>query len=136
MLDAAQLPAAIAALLPCLVVPQQALRAAALRLLCCFDQPPFLGAAAGAAAAEPRPQQQQEQQQQQHPERAAFEGMRCDALCVLRDMHTQPCSVQAGRSWSVALERMTNHLEYARIPAALLPALTAGLLGVLHIRCA
>jgi U3 small nucleolar RNA-associated protein 20 len=89
LLSSEQLPAFATALLPCLVQPQQSLRAAALRLLCCFDQPAFLG--------------HHQQQAQQEQERAAFEGMACDVLCVLRDMHTQPCSIQAGRTWAVAL---------------------------------
>lgn len=123
-----QLPGVISVVLPSLVAPQQEVRAAALRLLCCFEQPPFTTSSSQ--------QQQQQQQQEQKPghERAAFEGMRCDVLCVLRDMHTQPCSIQAGRSWSVALDRMTNHLEYGRVPLLLLPAMVGGLLGVLHIR--
>jgi U3 small nucleolar RNA-associated protein 20 len=121
-----KLPGVIDVTLTSLTAPQQELRAAALRLLCCFDQPSFT-----------IPQQQQEQQDsgaKAAHERAAFEGMRCDVLCVLRDMHTQPCSIQAGRTWSVALDRITNHLEYGRVPLLLQPAAVGGLLGVLHIR--
>jgi U3 small nucleolar RNA-associated protein 20 len=125
LLSVQQLPGVISVVLPTLVAPQQEVRAAALRLLCCFEQPPFTTSSS---------QQQQQQEQKPGHERAAFEGMRCDVLCVLRDMHTQPCSIQAGRSWSVALDRMTNHLEYGRVPLLLLPAIAGALLGVLHIR--
>jgi U3 small nucleolar RNA-associated protein 20 len=120
-----KLPGVINITLTSLTAPQQELRAAALRLQCCFDQPSFT-----------MPQQQQEQDSgaKASHERAAFEGMRCDVLCVLRDMHTQPCSIQAGRTWSVALDRITNHLEYGRVPLLLQPAVVGGLLGVLHIR--
>jgi hypothetical protein len=136
LLVVGRLPDVIRVLLPSLVAPRQELRAAALRLLCCFDQPVFGSSSSASASLQQDDSQQQQQQQGAKPahERAVFEGMRCDVLPVLRDMHTLPCSIQAGRTWSVALDRMTNHLEYGRVPRLVLPALVGGLLGVLHIR--
>jgi U3 small nucleolar RNA-associated protein 20 len=137
LLSSHQLPAVVQLLLPCLTAASQKLRAAALQLLCSFDQPAFLGTgginnSSSNGSADPASQSHPGQQGQ--AERAAFEGLSCDVLLTLRDIHLRPCSVEAGRRWAVALERISNHLEYGRVPALLLPALVAGLIGALHIR--
>jgi hypothetical protein len=140
LLSAHQLPAVIQLLLPCLTAASQKLRAAALQLLCSFDQPAFFGTGgitnnnSSSSSEIPASGQQQHPGQQGQAERAAFEGLSCDVLLTLRDIHLRPCSVEAGRRWGVALERISNHLEYGRVPALLLPALVAGLVGTLHIR--
>jgi U3 small nucleolar RNA-associated protein 20 len=131
LLSSHQLPAVIQLLLPCLTAPSQKLRAAALQLLCSFDQPAFLGTGGISSSSSDNPASQEQQGQ---AERAAFEGLSCDVVLILRDIHLRPCSVEAGRRWAVALERISNHLEYGRVPALLLPALVAGLIGTLHIR--
>ncbi len=118
------------ALLPALTAASQQVRGAALQVLTSFDQPAFVTAPATADVGT-LTSSSTGQATSQSP---AFTGVTCDVLVLLRQIHTEKCSLEHGRSWAVALERLQNHVEYGRVPEVLLPAVVAGLLGVLYIR--
>jgi hypothetical protein len=159
MLGVHQLPAAVKLLLPSLTARSQRVRGAALGLLCSFQQPVFVVGGGSSGSGEHHPAAKHLLSGQaaaagnneegggvgsiggssttsssSSSSRAAFQGLPCDALLVLREMHVRPCSVEAGRRWAVSLERLGSHLEYGRLPPELVAPMVAGLIGVLHIR--
>jgi U3 small nucleolar RNA-associated protein 20 len=130
LLATSKFAAAADLLLPALTAPSQQLRGAALQLLTSFDQPAFVTAPVTADMGT-LTSSSTGQTTSQTP---VFAGMTCDMLLLLRQMHTEKCSLEHGRSWAVAVQRLQNHVEYGRVPDVLLPAVVAGLLGVLYIR--
>ncbi|GFR52620.1 hypothetical protein Agub_g15136, partial [Astrephomene gubernaculifera] len=112
-------------LAPLMAHESQPLRAAVLRLLCCFDQP-FLEA----LGADPRDPTAAVVQQQ----KGGSTGPKCDLLEVLYGINSQPFTIESGRKWAVAMGRLKTYLEYGRIPEFLVPAFSYGLVGVLYIR--
>jgi hypothetical protein len=113
VLTVARLQAALPAFAANLAAPQLALRTATLQLLAAFPQPHMV-------ATGEREQQQVEGELPLPPRPAG--GLPCDTLPVLLAISTQPCTIENGRRWAVALERVAGHFEYARCArAACLP---------------
>lgn len=130
LLSHARLAEVSTAVMPALLARSQSIRAAALQLLTAFDQPPYVVAPVVAEV----PGLTKSGTGQTSGQTPAFTGVRCEVLTVLRDMHCQPCSLEAGRSWSAALGRIEGHLEYGRLPVDLVPTVVAALVGVCYIR--
>jgi U3 small nucleolar RNA-associated protein 20 len=130
LLSHARLTQVSTAVMPALLARSQSIRAAALQLLTAFDQPPYVVAPPVADV----PGLTKAGTGHTSGQTPAFTGVKCEVLTVLRDMHCQPCSLEAGRSWSAALGRIEGHLEYGRLPVDLVPTVVAALVGVCYIR--
>ncbi|GIL61502.1 hypothetical protein Vafri_15933, partial [Volvox africanus] len=134
LLSESRLKQMVGRLAPLLAHESQPLRAAVLRVLCCFDQPAL--EALGPDAKDPTAAIKK-QQKQQHGLRSAATistGPRCDLLEALYGINSQPFTIESGRKWAVAISRLKTYLEYNRIPEFLVPAFAYGMVGVLYIR--
>ncbi|GIL90427.1 hypothetical protein Vretifemale_18037, partial [Volvox reticuliferus] len=136
LLSESRLKEMVGRLAPLLAHESQSLRAAVLRLLCCFDQPAL--EALGPDPKDPTATIKKQHKKKQHGSNstaaAVSTGPRCDLLEVLYGINSQPFTIESGRKWAVAMGRLKTYLEYTRIPEFLVPAFAYGMVGVLYIR--
>ncbi|BDA46528.1 probable small subunit processome component 20 homolog [Coccomyxa sp. Obi] len=97
-----------------LSVRSQSHRAAALKVLCSFQQPALPSPGSGQAADNSRE--------------------RSDILPRLAQIESQTCTLDSGRAAATAIGRMKTALEYGRVPPALVGPLVRNLLGILYVR--
>ena len=93
--------------------PSQAMRCAALRLLCCFEQPAMVQTSTSKSAAPSQSSQ---------------------VFPMFFSIQSQSCTVDSGRQAAVTIGKMQTHLEYGQIPPQQIGPVIRCLLGVLHIR--
>ncbi|KAG2487780.1 hypothetical protein HYH03_013624 [Edaphochlamys debaryana] len=158
LLSVARLSEVVAVLAPLLSAESQALRAAVLRLLCCFDQPhlealgpdprdpiaalhqppPPTAAASGKGGKAGKGGAKSDQAAAAAAAAALVPagaaGPKCDLIEVLYGINAKPPTIESGRKWSVAMGRLKTYMEYGRIPSCLVPAFAHGMLGVLCVR--
>ena len=113
-------------LAPNLSHPSVTLRVATLRVLCSFQQPPYLVSSDA----------QDDSAAITSTTTAAHQQQPCDALQQLLSVNARELGADGGRPAIVALGRVKTNLEFHRIPLALVPLVVRALLGVLHIRFA
>ncbi|EFJ49017.1 hypothetical protein VOLCADRAFT_104545 [Volvox carteri f. nagariensis] len=118
-------------LAPLLAHESQPLRAAVLRLLCCFDQPTLQiigtetkeSTAVSEAVAKQKQHKQQQKRERGGDSAASAAGSgggggssapRCDLLEVLYGINSRPFTIESGRKWTVAMGRLKTYLEYNR----------------------